>query len=766
MASYIPERGSTHVYRVNKISKDEMHAMSELCVYEQPPFCNAACPLKLDTKAMLKAAADGDFNKAMRLYEKIAPFPLILSSQCSAPCESKCRIGEVGESVSIREIERTAARSGFAKKSGGVFRMCKKTKAAIFGSGLFPLMLAGELEKKAYPLTVFCAEKNAEEFLRTAAGFLCESDFAAELKRLNEKEIRFEFCCDLTREFFEEKRGDFDILCASEAAAKAFFPDAVIDEALMIYEKEKLVTGSGDNVTAAAFGAKRAAVTVDRLAQKLDVRSARGVEGAVDSKLYTDLSAAEKKERVPLTGGAYTKEQAMQEAARCIQCHCDECFKACAYIRHYGKNPALMTREIYNNTQIIMGDHQMNKPMNACALCGQCKVVCPNGFDMSHVCRTARENMVSTDKMPNSPHEFALLDMLFSNEDAFLARLQPEHTICRYVFFPGCQASAIAPDTVRAAYADLCSRLDGGVALMLGCCGAIADWAGRSEMYENTRRFIRNELSKLGDPIVIAGCPSCAKELKRLDGIEVTGIWNILDTIGLPEQAKGLDRPAALHDSCGARGDAETQNCIQRIAGKLGCTLVDTSYSGDAAPCCGYGGLTAYANRQIAEEMTEKCLERSDEAFISYCMACRDRFARAGRESKHILELVYGTDAGTPPDISEKRYNRLRLKNELLTDLWGESTEEEKLDFEINYTSECLSMMDERMILKSDVVSVIKSFKSSGEAIADGESGMLAARERLGNVTFWVKFTEDENGSVTVYRAWSHRMTIQRRIGE
>lgn len=98
----------------------------------------------------------------------------------------------------------------------------------------------------------------------------------------------------------------------------------------------------------------------------------------------------------------------------------------------------------------------------------------------------------------------------------------------------------------------------------------------------------------------------------------------------------------------------------------MGCRLIETEYSGDRSPCCGYGGLTAYANRELAKEMTDKCLARSDAPYISYCMACRDRFARQGRESRHILELVYGTDAGAPPDISEKRYNRLSLKNELL----------------------------------------------------------------------------------------------------
>ena len=763
--SYIPERGSTHVYKVNKISKEEIHTMAEMCVFEQPPFCNAACPLKLDTKAMLKAVADGNFNKAMQIYEKIAPFPLILAAGCEAPCEEKCRMCEVGDGISIREIERAAARFGVGRRASSVFKMWKKTSVAIFGSDLFCLMLAGELEKKAYHLTVFCEEADIENFLAAGAGFLCEEDFGLELKRLRQKDIKFVFGCELSPAFFLEKRSGFDVVCASEDVAKRVLPEAVCDEALMIYEPEGLVMGAGSGVMAAAFGAKKAALTVDRLSQHLDPRNTRGDEGAAESKLYTDLTAATQLERVMQSEGGYTKEQAVEEAGRCIQCHCDECFKSCAYIQHYGKNPALMTREIYNNTQIIMGDHQMNKPMNACSLCGQCKVVCPNGFDMSRVCHIARQNMVSTDKMPNSPHEFALLDMLFSNEDAFLSRPQSEFEQCRYVFFPGCQAASIAPETVKAAYADLCARLDGGVALMLGCCGAIADWAGRYEMYESAKQFIRSELAKLGDPVVIAGCPTCARELKEHEGITVKGIWDVLEEIGLPEGAKGLDRPAALHDSCGARGDEHTQNAIRSIASKLGCTLVETEYSGDRSPCCGYGGLTAYANREVAREMTEKCLERSDAPYISYCMACRDRFAREGRESRHILELVYGTDAGTPPDISEKRYNRLSLKRELLRELWGESMEEEKLDFEIIFTDECLHMMDERMILKSDVIGVVKGYKQSGEAIEDSETGLLISRERLGNVTFWVKFTEDEKGAVTVHRAWSHRMTIQRRIG-
>ena len=185
----IQERGSTHVYKVNKISKEEIDSMVSRCVYEQPPFCSAACPLKLDTRAFLKAAADGNFKKALQLYEKIAPFPLILSQGCEAPCEGKCRLREIGDGLAIREVERAVARYGEQSRLGGVFRSKKKKTVAIFGSGLFPLFLAGEVEKKAYPLTVFCEEPDLESFLRCGRPFLDEEAFALELRRLKGKDI-------------------------------------------------------------------------------------------------------------------------------------------------------------------------------------------------------------------------------------------------------------------------------------------------------------------------------------------------------------------------------------------------------------------------------------------------------------------------------------------------------------------------------------------------------------------------------------------------
>ena len=276
---------------------------------------------------------------------------------------------------------------------------------------------------------------------------------------------------------------------------------------------------------------------------------------------------------------------------------------------------------------------------------------------------------------------------------------------------------------------------------------------------------LKQELAKLGDPMIIAGCPSCMKQLKESLGARVTGIWEILKEIGLPGQAKGLEIPVAIHDACGARGDTQTQDTIRELLADMGCTVVNTEYSRDLSPCCGYGGLTAYANKEMADKMTEKCLERSDAPYITYCMACRDRFVREGRESRHILELLYGTNAVNMPDISEKRYNRLELKEKLLKNIWNEELMMEKKDYTVAYTEDAISMMDERMILKSDVERVLSDYRENQEAIFDEETKELVTRSRLGNVTFWVRFVETEEGYL-VRRAYSHRMNIMKRVGQ
>ena len=94
-----------------------------------------------------------------------------------------------------------------------------------------------------------------------------------------------------------------------------------------------------------------------------------------------------------------------------------------------------------------------------------------------------------------------------------------------------------------------------------------------------------------------------------------------------------------------------------------------------------------------------------------------------------------------------------------------EETMEETLNYDLQYTDEARRMMDARMILTDDVIAVLNDYRETGEAVLDLETGLLVARKRIGNATFWVKFIQEGENHYLVHSAYSHRMRVVKREG-
>ena len=397
---------STRVYRTKQLyTKDELAARESLCVHEQSAFCAAACPLRIDARELSRLCAEGDFTAARAMLERAAPFARILAAGCEAPCAAACRLNEAGaEGVNIPALERAAMRHGKPRTGRGLLKFKKKKTAAVFGAELFTLVLAAELAAKSYPAVFYVSEGTAAELIARCAPFLGGEDAAAALSELEKLDLKIEYNCALSAGFIASEAGKYDVSCVSREVYAALGGEG--SDAVTLYDESLGVIARPDEtggVLGAFYDARRAGVSADRLVQGMSPASSRGEEGAVESRLYTDLSGVRPSVRVP-ENGVYSAGDAQSEAARCIQCACDECMKSCAWLRHYGKSPRVMTREIYNNVGIIMGDHMWNGAINSCALCSQCTVVCPNGYDMAEICLSARRNMVATGKMSLAVH--------------------------------------------------------------------------------------------------------------------------------------------------------------------------------------------------------------------------------------------------------------------------------------------------------------------------------------------------------------------------
>jgi Fe-S oxidoreductase len=434
-------------------------------------------------------------------------------------------------------------------------------------------------------------------------------------------------------------------------------------------------------------------------------------------------------------------------------------------MQRYKLNPRRYVRMVYNNLSIAMGNHDANGMINTCALCGQCEAICPNGLNMAEVFLAARRQMVRSGKMPPSAHEFALLDMDYSLSDSFfLARHQRGRSSSAAIFFPGCQLPASEPDLVRVIYADLAGRLDGGVGLLLGCCGIMARWSGNAERFDAAKDKLTAAWKALGSAQVIAACPSCRSTLEDM-GITTRSIFDALDEIGPPGKAGAVPGAMVLHHACGARHDEGAKRQARRLAEDAGITVLEGAPD-EQDPCCGYGGLMPFVDRQEAENFTALALEQlagdSAAPLLTYCVNCRDRFRSKGRDSRHLLELLYSTDrrAQTPwkaPTWSLRQENRAKIRRDMLRELWGEKSEEAPL-MELIVSEELERKLEAAHILHSDIAAVISRAEAEQAKLIDAATGHFLANHRPGNVTFWVEYSPAASG-YHIHNAYSHRMS-------
>ena len=131
------------------------------------PQCTEACPAGIDVPGYLRFIADDKPDEACKLIIEKAPFPGILGRVCTHPCETACKRGEVGDSISICAAKRYAA-----DKAGDFSEWMSSAapdtghRVAVIGAGPAGLTAAFYLRKKGHQVTVFEAREKPGGMMR------------------------------------------------------------------------------------------------------------------------------------------------------------------------------------------------------------------------------------------------------------------------------------------------------------------------------------------------------------------------------------------------------------------------------------------------------------------------------------------------------------------------------------------------------------------------------------------------------------------------
>jgi len=125
--------------------------------------CIQSCPVRINIPAFLKAAGDGDFQKAVDVIKENSLLPAVCGRVCpqEVQCQLHCTVGkalkDVNKAVSIGRVERYVA--DFERTSGKSEVPAVKPetgkKVAVIGSGPAGITVAADVRREGHAVTMY-----------------------------------------------------------------------------------------------------------------------------------------------------------------------------------------------------------------------------------------------------------------------------------------------------------------------------------------------------------------------------------------------------------------------------------------------------------------------------------------------------------------------------------------------------------------------------------------------------------------------------------
>ncbi len=717
----------------------------------------------LDVRRFIEKIQRNDFDAAYRLMRDKLMFPGIVCRICPHPCETACVREKNDSCISLRLLERACVEH--AKKTEPFkYNLPPKAKrVAIVGAGPGGLSCAVRLASKKYPVTVF---EKTSKIGGSLAEYLPEEVYSKEIA-LQAMYAPYELV--LNREIRSlDELSDFDAIYISTGKTGTDFGllDGWDNDTLATTRSGVVMGGevTGTDVVCAIENGMRGALSLENFLKVGRVTPFRITDAKSHDAQYRPLHIKDEPGIMPADGTAYTPDEAVAEAKRCLVCECNNCIDHCEMMRrmHY------MPRRIAHDVAVSMNAVKMvakregMRVVSSCNLCGLCGDLCPEHIQTDVLLTEARRRFHDIGVLPPAFHDYWLRDMAFSNsEQAALAKNAPGFETSEYAFFPGCQLGASDPRYVTQTYGYLREK-NPKTGLILGCGGVPSDWAGQIPEHVEAMDHIAEQWEMLGKPKMIFACPTCKKHFAHyLPQIEGIDLYTFICEQGVPAGTRINRDVQSVFDPCAARNDAQMQQSVRKLAEASGAELEE--FDERIAPCCGWGGHMYLANQKLHQEIVKNRRALSDVPYITYCSNCRDTLVSEDKRCVHLLDLLFDLNDGSrrAPSLSMRRMNRMLLKKELMESVWNEKhPEPPEKTVCVHIPAELSDKMDSLLLLDDDVIRTIAYCEETGSRILDADTGCYIGHSREGAITCWVEYRPTDDGFELV-NVYCHRLQIQ-----
>lgn len=199
---------------------------------------------------------------------------------------------------------------------------------------------------------------------------------------------------------------------------------------------------------------------------------------------------------------------------------------------------------------------------------------------------------------------------------------------------------------------------------MLQCCGKVTLLNGEVEAFETRNARAVSEINQSQADVIITICPSCYNVYKETTEKPVISYWDLMrEQIGIPLSQKNVGKSSdvvfGIQDSCVTRHVTSHHQSVRWVLQELGYHYEDIERGGENTRCCGVGGMVCSSNPALFEKIyTRRANDFPQHHLVSYCGSCRGTMETAGKDSLHLLDLLFS------PVYTQSQAEKRSYKNE------------------------------------------------------------------------------------------------------
>jgi heterodisulfide reductase subunit A-like polyferredoxin/coenzyme F420-reducing hydrogenase delta subunit len=140
------------------------------------PYCQASCAIAMDVRGYIGKIVDNDLADSAKIMRETNPLPDICGKVCDHLCENTCVRAYKDEPLEIRKLKRYAIESHYEHceqykqplitKSSIVKNHDPMNRVAVIGSGPAGMVVAHDLARWGYPVTIYETSSKAGGMMR------------------------------------------------------------------------------------------------------------------------------------------------------------------------------------------------------------------------------------------------------------------------------------------------------------------------------------------------------------------------------------------------------------------------------------------------------------------------------------------------------------------------------------------------------------------------------------------------------------------------